>query len=83
MDLKNYGQMNESVPHFKIPQKYSMFNVHTLKILFRYQSSVTVALKQEMGLWGLKGFPVLWIRDLYNTTGFQVFFFCRFLQKGD
>ena len=66
--------MNESVPHFKIPQKYSMFNVHTLKILFSYQSSVTVALKQEMGLWGLKGFPVLWIRDFYNTTGFQGFF---------
>ena len=75
--------MNESVPHFKIPQKYSMFNVHTLKILFSYQSSVTVALKQEMGLWGLKGFPVLWIRDLYNTTGFQVFFFFFFFFSVD
>lgn len=31
-------------------------NVHTLKILSSFQSSVTVALKQEMGMWGLGGF---------------------------
>ena len=31
-------------------------NVHTLKILSSFQSSVTVALKREMGMWGLGGF---------------------------